>query len=190
MLAIWNEVSSFLPPNRVPVSNPPQIGKIAPSSDRLPLPHNDAPVIVVFLRHVGCPFAEKTFLQLRMIAAAHPETHFVAVSHSSVQAMDRWVSALGGTGRVEVLVDPSRVLYGKWGLGLSGISANIGLTPLTEVAKLAYNEGIYNRAANGSRWQTGGAFGVDKEGIVRWVFVAANSSDVPNLGDAIEALKK
>lgn len=30
------------------------------------------------------------------------------------------MAALGGKGQIEVLIDNSRELYGKWGLGLTG----------------------------------------------------------------------
>ncbi|MCC5758133.1 hypothetical protein, partial [Klebsiella pneumoniae] len=44
--------------------------------------------------------------------------------------------------------------------------------------RLGKDEGVWNRPTeSGSRWQTGGAFSVDKEGIVRWAHVS-NTADV------------
>jgi hypothetical protein len=50
---------------------------------------------------------------------------------------------------------------------------------------------LFNRnrnAESGSRWQIGGAFGVDAEGIVRWGGPAASADDVPDFKGALRAL--
>jgi hypothetical protein len=45
---------------------------------------------VVFLRHCGDPFAEKTFRLLTDLSNHHPEVHCVAVSQSSQEETDKW----------------------------------------------------------------------------------------------------
>jgi hypothetical protein len=60
---------------------------------------------------------------------------------------------------------------------------------LYSVYRLGQTEGIWNKPAeSGSRWQIGGAFAVDRGGIVRWAHVDKSADDVPNLNDAVKAL--
>lgn len=58
------------------------------------------------------------------------------------------------------------------------------------LVKMGREEGIWNRPTeSGSRWQTAGAFAVDGTGKVRWVHVMADTSDVPDVKNGLEALK-
>lgn len=41
---------------------------------------------------------------------------------------------------------------------------------------------------SGSRWQIGGAFGVDADGFVRWSRPAASADEVPDFKEALRAL--
>lgn len=55
--------------------------------------------------------------------------------------------------------------------------------------QLGKQENIWNRPTeSGNRWQTSGAFGIGGDGVMRWVQIAANAGDMPNLEEAITAL--
>ena len=55
---------------------------------------------------------------------------------------------------------------------------------------LGKGEGIWNRPTeSGSRWQTSGSWGVDREGVVRWGGVAKAADDVPTFEGAVQVLK-
>jgi hypothetical protein len=41
---------------------------------------------------------------------------------------------------------------------------------------------------SGSRWQIGGAFAVDADGVVRWSKPAASADEVPDFKEALRAL--
>lgn len=57
------------------------------------------------------------------------------------------------------------------------------------MSRLDREEGIKVRSTeSGSRWQTGGNFGVDAMGVVRWVRVDARADDMPGFGEGVEAL--
>lgn len=72
---------SLLPALRVPVSDLPKINHIPPE---FPYDLNGRPAIIIFLRHCGCPFAEKAFKQLRAVAGAYGnKLNYYAVSHAS-----------------------------------------------------------------------------------------------------------
>lgn len=115
--------------------------------------------------------------------------HFVAVSHSSPEATERWVVQVGGNWDVSVVVDYERELYAQWGLGVSSTWHVLNPMSLYRTIRLGKDEGIWNRTTeSGTRWQTSGAFAVDADGVVRWAKVAATADDLPDLHEALGAL--
>ncbi|OHX00583.1 tsa antioxidant enzyme domain protein [Colletotrichum incanum] len=111
------------PPPPVPVAEVPKIGDLAPlDRDRKLEFGRGRPVLVVFLRCVGCAFAQKTFLALRALANKHAGTlTCIAVSHSSSAATQKWIDMLGGAWNVQVVIDEDRAVYAAWGLGLGSV---------------------------------------------------------------------
>lgn len=133
--------------------------------------------------------AEKAFHQFRELSDQHPEVQFIAVSHSTQTDTDEWIISVGGTGDVDVVVDPERTLYAKWGLGFSSYWANLGPVAIWKALKLGQEELIYNRPTkSGYRWQTAGSFAIDGEGQVKWAYTSKNSPDVPNFLDGLKAV--
>lgn len=136
--------------------------------------------------------AEKTFLQLRAIAPAHPDVRFVAVSHSDQDATERWLAALPEPSRnrqpnLEVIVDADRQIYAAWGLGTSSFWHVLGSIP--GVSKLEKEEGIKVRSTeSGNRWQTAGNFAVDGQSVVRWSRKDERADDMPDFKDGLDAL--
>lgn len=115
--------------------------------------------------------------------------HCVAVSHSSAESTERWVVEVGGNWEVQVVIDHERELYALWGLGISNTWHVLSPLSLYKAVQLGKNEFIWNRPTeSGNRWQTGGAFAVDKDGTLRWVQPAASADDLPRFEEAIEAL--
>ncbi|KAI1460161.1 hypothetical protein F4805DRAFT_17532 [Annulohypoxylon moriforme] len=108
-------------PPPVPVAECPKPGDLAPlDRDRQLTFGGGKPVIVLFLRCVGCAFAQKSFLALRDLAIKNQgRLTCIAVSHSSREATWKWVDMLGGAWNVEVVLDEDRAIYAAWGLGLS-----------------------------------------------------------------------
>ncbi|KAF2137032.1 uncharacterized protein K452DRAFT_236552 [Aplosporella prunicola CBS 121167] len=195
-MSLAQEFSSWRTPEAKPMDPVPEIGSTAPSTDKLGIPGADGrSTVVTFLRHCGCPFAEKTFLSMRATAASHPSIRFVAVSHSDAAATDKWLGALGGPGTgdaaVTVLSDPDRTLFARWGLGVSSFWHVLSPWALWAVYRLGADEGIWNRPTeSGNRWQTAGSFAVDARGKVVWGRPAASASEVVEFGDAVAALER
>jgi hypothetical protein len=112
------------------------------------------------------------------------------VSHSSKQATDKWVTAIGGAWAVTVVVDEEREVYASWGLGVS--TTWHLLNPWTQVAmnKLGKEEGIWTRDVDpsGNRWQVGGGWAMDELGVVRWGAPSKTADDMPNLVEACNTL--
>ncbi|KAK3330677.1 hypothetical protein B0H66DRAFT_598205 [Apodospora peruviana] len=110
-------------PPPIPVAEPPKVGDLAPiDRDRELTFGGGRIVLVVFLRCVGCAFAQKTFLQLRQLATKYPrELTCIAVSHSSPAATKKWLDLVGGAWNVQVVIDEDRAVYAAWGLGLGSV---------------------------------------------------------------------
>lgn len=126
--------------------------------------------LVVFLRHVGCPFAEHTVRFYRQWAASHAQVHVTAISHGSPQATERWLRAMGGAGSLDIRIDQDRTLYRQWGLHPSGLWHFAGPRSLAGVVRLWF-KGIFNRPASGTRWQRAGVFLLNQERQVVWAHV-------------------
>lgn len=110
-------------PPPVPVAETPKVGDLAPlDRDRQLTFGGGKKVLVVFLRCVGCAFAQKTFLVLRTIANRYQgNLQCIAVSHSSKEATRKWMDLIGGAWNVEVVIDEDRAIYAAWGLGLGTV---------------------------------------------------------------------
>ncbi|KAI0172566.1 hypothetical protein GGR52DRAFT_413262 [Hypoxylon sp. FL1284] len=110
-------------PPPVPVAERPKPGDVAPlDRDRQLTFGGGKPVIVLFLRCVGCAFAQKSFLALRDLSVKNQGgLTCVAVSHSSREATRKWVDLLGGAWTVDVVIDEERAVYAAWGLGLGSV---------------------------------------------------------------------
>jgi hypothetical protein len=146
------------------------------------------PAIVAFLRHTGCPFAERTMQLLRDGAAGSPEVQWIAISHAPEPATERWCRSVGGAGDVLVVSDPSRRSYADWGLGRTSMGHFLGRRSLIEVAALARN-GVRNRHPSGTRWQSAGTFALDGDAIVRWSSLPEHAGDLPDLVAAVASLR-
>ncbi|KAK6222752.1 hypothetical protein LQW54_000933 [Pestalotiopsis sp. IQ-011] len=112
-------------PPPVPVAAEcPKVGDLAPlDRDRQLALGGGRKVVVLFMRCVGCAFAQKSFLALRAIANRHQASGLrcIAVSHSSPEATRKWMDLLGGAWNVEVVIDEDRAAYAAWGLGLGTV---------------------------------------------------------------------
>ncbi|RDW62141.1 hypothetical protein BP6252_11574 [Coleophoma cylindrospora] len=181
------------PPPPVELGAPPVWGTRAPTSSKLRLPGQDGrPTVVVFMRNTGCPFAEKTFIEMRRLANKYPDLSFLAVSHASKAATDRWVSSIGGAWAVQIIVDEEREVYAQWGLGIS--NTWYVLSPWTQWTqyKLGKEEGVWGREVDpsGNHWQIGGSWACDVMGTVRWGAASKSADEIPDLIAACKSLGK
>jgi hypothetical protein len=177
---------TFLRPRALPVLGAPAPGERA---RELPIAlEQDRPAIVAFLRHTGCPFAERTMQLLRDGASGSPELQWVAISHAPAAETERWCRAVGGAGDVRLASDPSRRSYAQWGLGRTSVGHFMGRRSLSAVADLA-RHGVRNRHPAGTRWQSAGTFALDRDRIVTWSALPAHAGDLPDLDAAVGSLR-
>ncbi|KAI0412860.1 hypothetical protein F5X98DRAFT_353804 [Xylaria grammica] len=114
---------SPVPPSVPVAAECPKPGDLVPlDRDRQLEFGGGRPVIVLFLRCVGCAFAQNSFLALRTLAnKKQGSLRCIAVSHSSAAATRKWMDILGGSWNVEVVIDEDRAIYAAWGLGLGNL---------------------------------------------------------------------
>ncbi|KAK0722908.1 hypothetical protein B0T26DRAFT_595731, partial [Lasiosphaeria miniovina] len=184
------------------VGSVPEVGDRAPrSSDgRIAFPSAKL-VLLVFLRHCGCPFAEKTFRSLTKFSTKHPEIQCIAVSQGSPAETDKWIAETGGEWNVEVIPDERRELFAQWGLGLTSTWHAMNPWVWYQTYRLGKGEGIWGSSGAslgsavsgppreaGTMWQMSGAFAVEANGSVAWSHVARAASDVPDFAEALKTL--
>ncbi|KAK4459922.1 hypothetical protein QBC42DRAFT_333945 [Cladorrhinum samala] len=201
-------------PPPIPVEQPPKVGDLAPlDKDRkivLGGPGGKK-TLIVFLRCVGCAFAQKQFLNLRALATRHSTTlTCIAVSHSSAAATAKWLDLLGGPRNVQIVIDEERAVYAAWGLGLGNVW--YVFNPTSTVAGFKEKGWLGQRVANslsisarvnpagtegadagpttemGNKWQESGCWAVDGRGKVVWGCKAARSDEVLGLEEGVTAL--
>ncbi|KAK4955743.1 hypothetical protein LTR10_006682 [Elasticomyces elasticus] len=193
-MSFTQELSSWWAPKAATeIAKVPIVGSQAPNTANLDLSDPPRPTILVFLRHCGCPFAEKTFLNFRDAAKANKYIDFIAVSHSSEESTQTWLASLPQAGsepdNLRVIVDEQVEIYSAYGLGASGYGHVLSPASMYNVWQLGKSEGIWNRPTeSGSRWQTGGFFAVDGDGIVRWGRAANRADEIPDFEAMVEAL--
>ncbi|KAI1432056.1 hypothetical protein GGR50DRAFT_676395 [Xylaria sp. CBS 124048] len=187
-MSLAQEWESLKTPPRKDVKSVPEIGAKAPTHPDLILP-TDKPTIIAFMRHCGCPFAEKSFQALTKLSTRHTDVNFVAVSHSSAEATERWVVNVGGNWNVNVVIDEERDLYALFGLGISTTWHVLNPVALYNTLQLGKKENIWNRPTeSGSRWQTSGAFSICENGLIRWRHIAARADDIPDWDLALQSV--
>ena len=175
---------TFRKPKARAVSAPPELGEQVPE---LPLLEPTRPTVVAFLRHVGCPFSEATVRAMVPLAAAHPTVAFIAVTHSAEGPSRAWCDAFGGARSVTLVPDPDRAHYAAWGVGLTDRRHFAGASSLKALVRLL-DDGIHNRWASGTRWQSAATFGVDASGALRFRHFPHHAGDLPPLDEAVRAI--
>ncbi|KAK5664308.1 hypothetical protein OQA88_526 [Cercophora sp. LCS_1] len=167
----------------------PKPGDRAPPSPQIPFP-SPKPVLLVFLRAVGDPFAEKTFNLLTSLSTQHPHLQCIAVSHSPRPLAEQWIVDIGGEWEVEMVFDTERELYRQWGLGEGSTWYTMNPWTMWSMYRLGKDEGIWGtEEKGGSKWQMGGAFAVDAGGFVRWAKVCESADDIPDLEEGVRVLE-
>ncbi|KAI1478226.1 hypothetical protein F4774DRAFT_169663 [Daldinia eschscholtzii] len=203
-------------PPPVPIAECPKPGDLAPiDRDRQLSFDSGKPTIVLFLRCVGCAFAQKSFLALRELAITKQgKLTCIAVSHSSRDATRKWLDLLGGAWNVKVVIDEDRAIYAAWGLGLGSIwymfnpttqiqgwkeKGSLGIKVANSIQRTGSlrqgspsteptdeNEGP--STVMGNKWQQSGLFAIDAQGVVIWATKALRADDMMDLTAAATAI--
>lgn len=92
-------IKSVLPQASPSVSPLPDIGSPAPAPvgplDLARSNGNGTPTLVAFVRHCGCPFAEKEVQLLGAETRKNEQLHVVIVQHSDLATTQQWFEDIG-----------------------------------------------------------------------------------------------
>jgi len=141
-----------------------------------PLHHvlsGEQPLVLIFVRHSGCPFAERDVKAARRAQAEYPQARYCLVTHGDQALTERWLQQIGGVGEVLWYHDAERRLHGAFGLGYSSAWHFMGWRSLLGVIRL-WPQGIRNRIATGTRWQKSGVFVVTHQRLI-WCRIASSA---------------
>lgn len=163
------------------LSSLPSVGAPAPSGPPLDALRG-MPGLVAFLRHPGCPCAERSVRALRRLAS-----RTVIVLHGEPDHADSWLASIGGAGALAVVHDRDRLEYARWGIGLTDTRHFLSMAPLLSVVR-GWSDGVRNRDATGTRYQQAATFAVDEHSIVRWRQLASHGGELPDFGVGLSAL--
>jgi len=139
----------------------------------------DQPVLLVFLRHLGCTFCREAMADLAARRAAIESAGAkIAIVHQSSEADGRAFAARYGLDDAIQISDPSRVLYSAFELSRGRFSQLFGFRVwLRGIAALARGHGI--GALKGDVLQMPGAFVIHRGAVVR-AFRHDSAADRPD----------
>ncbi|THX83888.1 hypothetical protein D6D05_03369 [Aureobasidium pullulans] len=191
-------IKSIIPQSSPSVAALPEIGDQAPARvGSVDLKSGGGrPTLVAFVRHCGCPFAEKEVQLLGAESRKNEKLHVVIVQHSEEATTQQWFEDIGGkkafpdSKRYTLVADPERKAYAAWGVGSLGWGGMVNGGVMEALKSLKESDGIDLRPTGvGSyRWQNSGGFAVDSAGTIRWRKIAKDSSDMCDYSEAAKTI--
>ncbi|THW39575.1 hypothetical protein D6D21_07249 [Aureobasidium pullulans] len=186
-------IKSIIPQSSPSVAALPEVGEQAPAKvGSVDLKSGGGrPTLLAFVRHCGCPFAEKEVQLLGAESRKNEKLHVVIVQHSDEATTQQWFEDIGGkkafpdSKRYTLVADPERKAYAAWGVGSLGWGGMVNGGVMEALKSLKESDGIDLRPTGvGSyRWQNSGGFAVDSAGTIRWRKIAKDSSDIGGKDD-------
>lgn len=197
MAALIPDIKSLTGSSASQPEQVPKVGERAPQIEGVN--YTSSAHIIAFVRHCGCPFAEKEVRQLGEISKKYESIRIVIVAHSEENVVQDWFKRIGESHfdknalknkRVIVKSDPNYNLFNAFGIGQLGWTQLFTKQTFGLLKELA-NEGIKNtQTGQGSnRWLNSGGFTVDHGGIIRWAKVAEEAADVCNYKEAVKTIE-
>lgn len=180
-------------------SNPAQVPKVGERAPEIEgINYTSSPHIIAFVRHCGCPFAEKEVRQLGEISKKYESVRIVIIAHSDENVVQDWFTRIGEphfdtqaleSKRITVKSDPNYTLYNLFGIGQLGWTQLFTKQTFGLLKSLA-SEGIKNtQTGKGSnRWLNSGGFAIDHGGNVQWAKVAEEAADVCDYDEAVKTI--
>ncbi|WVW81800.1 hypothetical protein I302_103797 [Kwoniella bestiolae CBS 10118] len=188
-------IQSIIPQSSPTPASLPELTSRAPSLPDVNL-EDGKPSLVAFVRHCGCPFAEKEINLLSEELKKNEQLRVIIVQHAELGQVEDWFDQIGGAKlfpdptRYTLIPDPKRELYAKWGIGQLGWMGMINSSVMDNLKQLKEKDNIDLRSTGqGSyRWQNSGGFAIDTHGIVRWRKLAKDSSDICDYCEAAKTI--
>jgi len=144
------------------------------------------PLVLLFLRHLGCPFCRELVADVR---DQYPEFHrsgaeVAAVTMGTAQQAAQFRAGLKLP--FPCLADPAREAYQAFGVPRGGVTQIVGPAVWAAGLKAALRGGA--GIPIGDPLQLQGIFIIDRRGVVRYAYRATNSADRPSAAELLDAL--
>ncbi|KAK0526220.1 hypothetical protein OC834_004886 [Tilletia horrida] len=178
------DLVSILPRTLPSTSAAPSVGSKAPALEGVDFTQSGGPHLVAFVRHCGCPFAQKEVQLLgKAVKDSGDKVKVVIVQHAEQAAIDNWWKAIEGDKHLpnaNIISDPEHKVYAAWGIGSLSFFGLFWPPSLYELIKLGYQEGVVNTATQKGAWrfQNSGGFAIDAQGNVQYSKIARHPGDV------------
>lgn len=141
------------------------------------------PVLLVFLRHFGCPFCQETLLEIKEKRAEleNGNIQIIMVHMANPMVGNEYLAAYG-LEDLEQLSDPESIAYKRFKLHRGNMRQLLGIKVLYRWLVLGIKKHIYLKKVEGDLYQMPGFFLLRNGEIVRQ-FVHKSSADRPNYED-------
>ncbi|MDH3651902.1 MAG: AhpC/TSA family protein [Saprospiraceae bacterium] len=141
------------------------------------------PVMLVFLRHLGCVFCREALRDVAAQRAKIEETGvMIVLIHMEEVALARAFVEKYGLAGVHHVSDPDRKLYAQFGLAKGTISQLFGLRTLVRGMKQGVSLEQFGGSSFGDAFQMPGVF-IIREGEIAAEYVHRTVSDRPDYYD-------
>ena len=148
-----------------------------------------SPVLLVFMRHLGCSFCREQVGHLQQISAEIRQagTHVVLISVNRPEETHRFCLSRNLGGHFTCLSDPARESYMRY--GLSRVSSPHLLTPhVLSRGIQAVLHGHFTTIPKADPLQLPGIFLVNKSGVVKYAHRNRDASDNPSNREIMDAI--
>jgi len=131
-------------------------------------------LVLVFLRYLGC-----TLCQIILQQFKNSYSEFYTKNAEVAIIIQSPASTIQESGDVNVfpfrlIPDPKELIYRQYGVG----SGNLLMIPQSILKAFIYSiKGYRSGKQEGNTWQLPGDFVIDKEGIIRFVYIGKNMGD-------------
>jgi len=143
--------------------------------------HEVEPLLLVFLRHLGCPFCREQVSSLTI----HPHWNVVFVTMGTPPQAAEFREKMQSPHKF--IADNARLLYKAFGLG-KGEGKQVMSPRIFAKGFGATLRGHWVGKAIGDPWQMPGIFKIDPDGMVAWEYRSLDSADYPEVEQLASAL--
>ena len=139
-----------------------------------------SPVLLVFLRHAGCPFCREALSDLARVRSEVESSGVrIVVVHFGRASVTTALMERYGLGNLDRISQPDRELYRAFGLKRGTLGQLLGATAWWRGVQAAFTEGHGFGLPEGNPFQMPGAFVLDRSGVVA-AFRHFSSADRPD----------
>lgn len=146
----------------------------------------EKPVLLVFLRHLGCPFCQEALQQISTRRDEIEQRGFrLLLVYMSDSATAKYYLSQHNLQDVDQLSDPESIAYKRFKLHRGSFNQLLGLKVLYRWIWLAIAKKIFYQGKEGDIYQMPGLFLLHKGEIVKQ-FVHRSSADIPDYDQLLD----